>query len=281
MARFDTDRQGDGVRIGDGIKRARTRQGIDIRTVEERTKIRTRYLRAIEAEDWDALPSPAYAKGFLRTYAQLLGLDAEALVDEFRRQVERDLPSDSPLRPGEPVLERRRRLTDRHTGGPGPGAIAAGVVLAVAAAFLLIGLVGGDESGDDGGEREGRKGARAGAKGEDDSRQGGQGAAQGGSRESGRPVELELAVRDAVRVCLLGKGGRVLIASQDLSPGTEERFTSERFVLRLPSGYEPSQLELAVDGRMTRLAAVEGPAAFEIVAGSPPRSLDPPGEGCP
>ena len=54
-------------------------------------------------------PGPAYAKGFLRTYAQFLGLDGDALVDEYRRTVEAALGADAPYQFSEPVLERRRR----------------------------------------------------------------------------------------------------------------------------------------------------------------------------
>ncbi len=57
-----------------------------MREVEERTKIRARYIRALENEDWETLPAPAYVRGFLRTYGQLLGLDGEMLADEFRRR---------------------------------------------------------------------------------------------------------------------------------------------------------------------------------------------------
>src|ERR687895_368147 len=102
------------LRIGNALKEARRRAGLDIRTVEERTKIRTRYLRALESEEWDALPGPAYVKGFLRTYARLLGLDGDALVDEYRRTVEG--PQASPVPLGEGVLETRRRL--REPGMP-------------------------------------------------------------------------------------------------------------------------------------------------------------------
>ena len=88
--------RGSGLPIGEVLKRARTRQKVDIRTVEEQTKIRTKYLRALENEEWDVLPGPAYAKGFLRTYAQFLGLDGDALVDEYRRTVESSLGADPP-----------------------------------------------------------------------------------------------------------------------------------------------------------------------------------------
>ena len=96
------------MRIGQVLEQARARAGLEIADVEERTKIRAKYLRALESEDWGELPSPAYAKGFLRTYSQLLGLDSDALVDEYRRQVESDLSEPAyPL--GDQVLERRRR----------------------------------------------------------------------------------------------------------------------------------------------------------------------------
>src|SRR5919201_513713 len=97
------------LRIGEVLKRTRTRQRIDISKVEQETKIRTKYLRALESEEWEVLPGPAYAKGFLRTYAQFLGLDGDALGDESRRTVEAPRSADLPYLLAEPLLERRRR----------------------------------------------------------------------------------------------------------------------------------------------------------------------------
>ena len=94
------------MRIGEVLKQARARTGLEMRTVEERTKIRIKYLRALEDEEWDALPNSAYAKGFLRTYAQLLGLDGEALADAYRRQVEGGR-SDPAYPLGDQVLEAK------------------------------------------------------------------------------------------------------------------------------------------------------------------------------
>lgn len=62
---------------------------IDVHEVEETTKIRAKYLRALENEEYDLLPSPAYAKSFLRTYADYLGIDSRGLVDVYRREQER------------------------------------------------------------------------------------------------------------------------------------------------------------------------------------------------
>ena len=59
------------------------RARIDISEVEARTKIRAKYLRAIENEEWDLLPGPVYAKSFLRTYGDFLGLDSRMLLDEL------------------------------------------------------------------------------------------------------------------------------------------------------------------------------------------------------
>ena len=73
------------------------RARIDMTEVEARTKIRAKYLRAIENEEWDLLPGPVYVKSFLRTYGDFLGLDSRMLIDEYKRQYER--PFDNEMRP--------------------------------------------------------------------------------------------------------------------------------------------------------------------------------------
>lgn len=256
---------GEPMRIGEVLKRARTRQGIEIRTVEERTKIRTKYLRALEAEDWEVLPSPAYAKGFLRTYAQLLGLDADAVIDEFRDRVESQLDAGHPLRLSEPLLEGRRRLADR--GSRGPGTLVAVVVAVAVGILLLVGLLGGD---DEGGDPERRPAAGR-------EHDGGRSAAP----RPGEPAVLRLSVRREVQICLLSGAGEVLIDGQSLSPGTEERFRRDRFELRFPGGYEREQFQLTLGRRPVRLPDAAARAAFEIEPGSPVRPLERPGRGCP
>ena len=62
--------------IGDQLRETRMRSRIDITEVEAATKIRAKYLRALENEEWDLLPGPTFVKTFLRTYADYLGLDA-------------------------------------------------------------------------------------------------------------------------------------------------------------------------------------------------------------
>ena len=64
--------------IGETLRETRMRRRIDMTEVEAATKIRAKYLRALENEEWDLLPGPTFVKTFLRTYAEYLGLDAAA-----------------------------------------------------------------------------------------------------------------------------------------------------------------------------------------------------------
>ncbi|MBA2567065.1 MAG: helix-turn-helix domain-containing protein, partial [Thermoleophilaceae bacterium] len=70
--------------IGETLREARLRQGVDIAEVEQATKIRAKYLRALEAEEFDRLPGSTFVRTFLRTYAEYLGLDPQMLVEEYR-----------------------------------------------------------------------------------------------------------------------------------------------------------------------------------------------------
>ena len=122
--------------IGTTLREARIRARIDISEVEARTKIRAKYLRAIENEEWDLLPGPVYVKSFLRTYGDFLGVDSRALVDEYKRRYER--PADQDLRPISSLgreRERRRRRPSRL------GRVAA-VVLVLAAVVAALFVVG-------------------------------------------------------------------------------------------------------------------------------------------
>ncbi len=69
--------------IGSSLREARLRQELDFPELEARTKIRPKYLRALEDERFDILPAPTYVKGFLRSYAESLGLDGQPFVDEY------------------------------------------------------------------------------------------------------------------------------------------------------------------------------------------------------
>jgi cytoskeletal protein RodZ len=120
--------------IGTTLREARIRARIDISEVEARTKIRAKYLRAIENEEWDLLPGPVYVKSFLRTYGEFLGVDTRLLVDEYKRRYER--PADSDLRPIAPLGRERERRRRRPRLGP-IGVVGIALVVVAAALYLL------------------------------------------------------------------------------------------------------------------------------------------------
>ena len=73
--------------IGDSLREARTRRGFSPADVQNGIRIRERYLTALEEERWDMLPGEAYTKGFLRTYAEFLGLNGNLYIDEYNARI--------------------------------------------------------------------------------------------------------------------------------------------------------------------------------------------------
>jgi cytoskeletal protein RodZ len=73
--------------IGSSLREARVRRSLTLQQVEEDTKIRVKYLQAMENEDFDLMPGPTYAKAFLRTYSTYLGLDATVMIQEYGSRV--------------------------------------------------------------------------------------------------------------------------------------------------------------------------------------------------
>jgi len=128
--------------IGSTLREARMRARIDITEVEVRTKIRTKYLRAMENEEWDLLPGPVYVKSFLRTYGDFLGLDSRLLIDDFKRRYER--PSDSELRP----IATLHRERERAARGPlvPPWAAIGLVLVAVVVVLYILGSNSSDKT---------------------------------------------------------------------------------------------------------------------------------------
>jgi cytoskeleton protein RodZ len=90
--------------IGPSLREARTRRGLSPADVHKAVRIRERYLTALEEERWDMLPGDAYTKGFLRTYAEFLGLNGQLYIDEFNARIAAH--EDEPLVPD--ALKRTR-----------------------------------------------------------------------------------------------------------------------------------------------------------------------------
>jgi cytoskeleton protein RodZ len=127
--------------IGDTLREARMRQKIDITEIESKTKIRAKYLRAMENEEFDLLPGSTFAKSFLRTYADALGLDSHRLVEEYRSQYEPRDESDLPPLSSQPGARSRRGRYDRRPP-PRRGLAIAGVAAALIAVLVVVGIVG-------------------------------------------------------------------------------------------------------------------------------------------
>lgn len=72
--------------VGSILKEAREAKHLTLENVEEATKIRVRFLEAIEVDDYSSLPSLAYAKGFVKNYAEFLGIPSATILAFFRRQ---------------------------------------------------------------------------------------------------------------------------------------------------------------------------------------------------
>src|SRR3954447_8370540 len=102
------------MEIGETLRETRMRRRIDMTEVEAATKIRAKYLRALENEEWVLLPGPTYVKTFLRTYAEDLGLDPRLLVEEDSARFEQ--PDELEL----PAFSREARLRTRVTLVPPP-----------------------------------------------------------------------------------------------------------------------------------------------------------------
>jgi hypothetical protein len=134
--------------IGDSLREARMRQHLDIADVESRTKIRAKYLRALENEEFGMLPGPTFVKTFLRTYAEALGLDPQVLVEEYRATYEPRDEAEHLQQLGPTAVARDRR----RGGGIGPPPPRPWVLIGLAAVtvvgvLLVIGLLSGNDNG--------------------------------------------------------------------------------------------------------------------------------------
>jgi hypothetical protein len=116
--------------IGSSLREARLRQELDFPELEERTKIRPKYLRALEEERFDVLPAATYVRGFLRSYAESLGLDGQPFVDEYNSRFAVG-DEDAPIR-------ARRVPVQRRDGQRRESSIAVLALLAIAVVTALV-----------------------------------------------------------------------------------------------------------------------------------------------
>ena len=130
--------------IGNSLREARLRQGLEIPRIEAETKIRGKYLRALEEEQFEVLPGDTYVKGFLRTYADYLGLDGQLYLDEYssRFAASEEIPF-AQSTSTQPRRRQRRRMESNLV------VVALAAIVAITV-LVVVGLSGlGSDSGDD------------------------------------------------------------------------------------------------------------------------------------
>jgi cytoskeleton protein RodZ len=229
--------------VGTILREARNRRKIELSEVEAATRIRFRFLRAIEDEEWDVLPGGVYTRGFIRTYASFLGLDGDRLVSDYRESVEPwqrsvDAPPSPPGSRG-------------ASGGPRGVALATFVVIAVIA-VAVIAIVAIPSGG-------GRGGGPA-SHGEEVARKASP-EAKAPSPPAKTGVTVKLMANAEVWACVLDAKGKALVNGLILEAGAEEGpFHSGSFTVSFGNG----EVKMLIDGREAEIPATSSPVGFAI-----------------
>jgi cytoskeleton protein RodZ len=231
--------------IGSTLREARMRAHIDVSEIEAQTKIRAKYLRALENEEWSLLPGPTFVKSFLRTYAQALGLDGKALVEEYRLHHER--PSEAALEPIVSTPQSARARVRVPGARPSRAYMVVVGIVAVVIVLLIVGLVSGGGGGGGGsGTHTTSTSASVPAKHEGRRHAATHATAHHAAASASTLVALSLRPSAAVYVCLIGDSGRRLIPGTELHPGTAtSTFHAKRFEITLGN----ASVTMFIDGR--------------------------------
>jgi cytoskeleton protein RodZ len=247
--------------IGETLREARMRQRIDMTEVESATKIRGKYLRALENEEWDLLPGPTFVKTFLRTYAEYLDLDSRMLVEEYRQRYER--PSTQDLTPFA-ASRTRARARRRRAAALGPGLVIVGCVAVLLASLWVLGRLGEDETEPPPptAVREPEPTATP-SSGEDES-------SEPETKRRPRRVRLQLVATAPVYVCVVDARGRQVVDEETLDASSpRETYVSRMF----RTNFGNSNVRMRVNGRTYRVAASTDPIGYELRPGRRPRRL--------
>ena len=223
------------------------RAHIDISEIESATKIRAKYLRALENEEWDLLPGPTYVKSFLRTYAEALGLDARLLLEEYKLRHERlsDIELQPIAPPGRDMGGRRRR-----GGGGIPRAYAVWfVVLALLAGIYVLG------------NNSSNNGTSTTPVSTGPSKPAATAPSTTKKKAAPRFARLQIVATAPVYVCLKAAGSRTLLNGVTLMPGAStQTYRSSRFDLTLGNG----NARMRVNGRSLAVPAVTSGIGYRV-----------------
>ncbi len=234
--------------IGSVFREARNRRKVDLSEVEAATRIRVRYLRAIENEEWDVLPGGVYTRGFIRTYAAFLGLDGERLADDYRKNVEAGPRSPAPEPAAASAAGQPR---DRRWPVPRASWVAIAAVLLVAV-IAIVAIPGGGGSGGSGGTSQGKPAGKGHRR---------QQKKQKPPAPAADGVSVRLAASAEVWVCVLNARGKPLVDGQILQTGAEEGpFRSGSFTVSFGNG----EVSMLIDGREAEIPTTSSPIGYSI-----------------
>ncbi len=236
------------------------RARIDVSEIEAQTKIRAKYLRALENEEWSLLPGPTFVKSFLRTYAQALGLDGKALVEEYRLHQER--PSEAALEPIVSAPQSARARVRVPGARPSPAYMAVVGVIVIVIVLLVVGLVSGGSGGS--GTHTTSTSARVPAKHDGRHHAAAHATIHHAPAIASTLVALSLRPTAAVYVCLIGDSGRKLIPGTELHAGTTTpTFHAKRFELTLGN----ASVMMFVDGQARSVPPSSQAIGYSITKG--------------
>jgi cytoskeleton protein RodZ len=240
--------------IGQTLRAAREERGAELSDVEVATKIRVKFLAAMEEDRWEELPAPVYARGFLEIYARYLGLDQGPLLERYRETVERDQPEPIPESVIKPGTLRQTRQGHRARSIPlGPIAkVLAAVAVVVVVALVIVGALGGSDDGG-GGAKENK--AADGASAQPAT------VTQATTSTPADRVSVELRATAPVWVCLVDDSGRALVDSETLATDEDRGpFDAAGFAVTFGNG----SVDLTVNGRAQHVPRLAEPLGFRI-----------------
>jgi cytoskeleton protein RodZ len=231
--------------IGNSLREARLRQNLELNEAELATKIRGKYLRALEEEQFELLPAETYVKGFLRTYAEWLGLDGQLYVDEYNsRYVTGE--DEVPYRP------RRSSATRVHRRSDSKAVVYALSGIAVVTALVIVAW-------------------RYGGSGGQDALPNLPGASATTARKSPAPSIVLRAVKgDSLVTVRTGSARGKQVFQGTIERGRAEHFTSRRLWV---SARPPANIRVTINGK--RVATPRAGTAQELIVTAKGVSLAP------
>jgi hypothetical protein len=240
---------------------------MDITDLETQTKIRAKYLRALENEEWELLPGPAYVKTFLRTYAETLGLDSRVLVEEYKLRFEN--LSDIERQPIAPTRATTGRYARKPTAPP-RGLVVGVVVVALLGALWALGTAGGEEGGETAGQATAPQDTTGGGDGGEEPRDTEDGSGDGGGdgeeeaeEEEPEEVRLRLEATGPVYVCLADDDG-ILVRGDELAAGEEtDDYEAERFRMILGN----NAVDMIINGKRRAVPSSQDRILLELTQG--------------